>query len=174
MGWCGFAGQAFRTHRLIASSVTSILSLAPHSCLDEYTERGQPPGVTAMHMLCGGADRFAEREQIVRELVRLAASVNMKHRTTGATPLLRAAGGGSPHLVSLLIELRADANVANNEGLAPLDAAARSNSEASQPVLHSFAFLNSWGCVDWIGHDSWHKASWISPAFCVPARAFWV
>ena len=87
--------------------------------------------MTPLHMICGGADRFPEREQIVRELLRLSASCNMRHRTTGATPILRAAGSGSPDLVQLLLEVRADANVPNNEGLTPLDAAARSNSQAS-------------------------------------------
>ena len=103
-----------------------------------------------MHMIVGGADRHAERSMIVRELLRLTASVNMRHRTTGATPLLRAAGSGAPELVSLLLELRADPNVPNNDGLTPLDAAARSNSQASMgSISHYFNFKVWAGICGW-------------------------
>ena len=123
-----FPCQAFRTHALSCQQVITILGVAPPACLDEFTTGGQPAGVTALHMLCGGADRFAEREQIVRELIRLSAICSMRHQKTGATPILRAAGSGSTDLVRLLLELRADANVPNKDGLTPLDAAAMGQS----------------------------------------------
>ena len=126
----GGGGQAFRTHVLSTSNLKPILSNAPRSCLDEYTESGRPAGVTPLHMIVGGADRSLERQEIVREFVRLKASVNMKHRTTGATPLLRAAGCGGPAMTKLLLDLLADPNIANNDGLTPLDAATKNNAEA--------------------------------------------
>ena len=123
--------EAWRTHNLSIAQVKSILPLLPACSLDERTSGGQPAGVTAMHMICGGADRFEERATIARELVRLSASVNMRHTTTKATPILRAAGSGSEPMVKLLLELRADANISNEQGCTPLDVALRNSSKAN-------------------------------------------
>ena len=100
--------KAWRTHNLSANQCKSIFVYFPASCLDERSTGGQPEGVTALHMICGGADRFAERSAIATELVRLCASVNIRHSRTKATPILRAAGSGSEQMVRLLLGLRAD------------------------------------------------------------------
>ena len=126
-----FQRKAWRAHNLSAVQVKSILVLLPSGSLDERTRGGQPAGVTALHMICGGADRFEERATIARELVRLSASVNMRHSTTSATPILRAAGSGSEPMVRLLLELRADANISNDKGCTPLDVATRNNVKAN-------------------------------------------
>ena len=122
--------KAWRTHNLSANQCKSVFVYLPAACLDERSTGGQPEGVTALHMICGGADRFAERSAIATELVRLCASVNIRHSRTKATPILRAAGSGSEQMVRLLLGLRADPNVCNEQGATPLDVAMRNSGKA--------------------------------------------
>ena len=68
-------------------NVVSILRQLPTGLLSEFTAGGQPKGVTPLHMMCGGGDRIGERQDICSALIRLSASVNIKHRDTGA-PLI--------------------------------------------------------------------------------------
>ena len=99
--------------------------------LDEYTRGGRPTGVTPLHMLCSGRDHEQERQMILREMIRLAASPSIRERTKGASPLHRAAGSGAVETVRTLIELRAHINQPNDQGATPLDAARRSSWEAN-------------------------------------------
>ena len=99
--------------------------------LEEHTVGGRPTGVAPIHMLCSGRDHEQERCDLLRELVRLSASPSLKEKTKGASPLHRAAGTGAVEIVKTLIELRGHLNQRNDAGATPLDAASRSNAEAS-------------------------------------------
>ena len=65
-------------------------------------------------------------------------------RPAGATPLLRACGSGAVGLVGLLLELRANPNIANDKGLTPLDATKTGNAEA-QYILANHLSLGGVG-----------------------------
>ena len=87
-GWnaAHFAVEDFCTHTLVSDMVLRLLRLMDPDLLHEHTTGGQPKGAQPIHMIAGFGDQGEARADIVRELIRLSASVNASHSENGASP----------------------------------------------------------------------------------------
>ena len=131
-GWnaAHFAVEDLRRQAMVPDMVLRVLRLVDADLLHEPTTGGQPTGSTPLHMVASFGDQQQARAEIVREMIRLAASVNTRHVATGASPLHRAAGCGNAEVVKALLDLRANVNQRNDVDATPLDMCAGSNFQA--------------------------------------------
>ena len=121
--------KGWRLGNCSAQELMVLMKILDPLMLSEFTTAGRPTGVAPIHLICGGADKEAERCTILLEMLRLSASPSLKIKGTGATPLHRAAGSGATEIVKVLIGVRAHVNATNDIGNTPLDVAVRCSSK---------------------------------------------
>ena len=106
------------TFSTLAARVMDALLFSPvlddvmRDIIDAKTHGSQPPGWTALHMLCDGSDKAREKPILVQCLLEHGANIEV---LTGApkitTPLQKAVGTGVVDTVKVLIRMNANPNV---------------------------------------------------------------
>ena len=80
------------------------------------TVGSQPPGFTALHFACDGANRCGDNQRLVHALLQRKADIEAKD-ARGNTPFLKAAGQGLTDVCEYLICCKADVNATDNKGV---------------------------------------------------------